>query len=158
MYAGSFDPPTMGHVYMIREGARLFDQFIVAVGDNPEKSATFPLKERLRMLKAITRNIKNTEVDHFSARFLVDYARRKGANHILRGIRNEHDYGYERIMRNVNGDLAPGITTVFLMPPREIAEVSSSFVKELVGPKGWQKVVKPYLPPVAYKVFLKRFA
>ena len=119
VYAGSFDPPTMGHVYMIREGARMFDHFIVAVGDNPDKTSTFPLEERLKMLRSITSRTKNAEVDHFASRFLVDYAKRKGAGHILRGIRNEQDYAFERTMRNVNGDLAPAITTVFLIPPRE---------------------------------------
>ena len=61
-------------------------------------------------------------------------------------------------MRNVNGDLAPKITTVFLMPPREIAEVSSSFVKGLVGPNGWEEIVRPYLPPPVYRIFARRFA
>lgn len=158
IYAGSFDPVTMGHMYMIREGARLFDRFIVAVGENPEKQAAFAIDERIEMLRLVTRKIPNTEIDTFTYQYLVDYARKKGAQFILRGIRTEHDYGYERQMRNVNGDLAPKITTVFLMPPREIAEVSSSFVKGLVGPNGWEEVVRPYLPPPVYRIFARRFS
>ncbi len=157
VYAGSFDPPTMGHMFMIHEGAKLFDTFIVAVGDNPDKASTFALDERLLMLRTLTKKIPNVQVDHFTYQYLVDYAKKKGAAHVLRGIRNEDDYAYERTMRNVNGDMAPGITTVFLMPPREIAEVSSSFVKDLVGPDGWQKVVEPYLPKSVYHMFVKRF-
>ena len=79
-----------------------------------------------------------------------------GATHILRGIRSESDYEYERTMRNINGDLDSAICTVFLMPPRDIAEVSSSMVKGLVGPKGWQKVVRKYVPEPVYRQFLKR--
>ncbi len=145
-------------MWMIREGAKLFERFFVAVGDNPGKTPTFTLEERLAMLRSLTKEIANTEVDHFAYQYLVDYAGKKGAGHILRGIRNERDYSYERTMRNVNGDLAPEITTVFLMPPREIAEISSNFVKSLVGPEGWKQVIKPYLPAPVYTAFVKRFA
>jgi len=74
---------------------------------------------------------------------------------ILRGIRSESDYEYERTMRNINGDLGSGICTVFLMPPRNIAEVSSSMVKGLVGPKGWQRVVRKYVPEPVYRQLIK---
>jgi len=82
----------------------------------------------------------------FSNRYLIDYAQSIGATHILRGIRSESDYEYERTMRNINGDFDPNICTVFLMPPREIAEVSSSMIKGLIGPKGWRRVVRKYVP------------
>ena len=157
VYAGSFDPVTMGHLYMIREGARLFDELTVAIGVNPEKKCLFTLEERLHALKACTRDIPRVRIGHFENRFLVDYAREAGANYILRGIRNGRDYEYEGAMRHVNGDLAKEITTVFLIPPRELAEVSSSFVRGLVGPRGWEKVVKGYLPEPVHQEFLKRF-
>ncbi|HTR43891.1 MAG TPA: hypothetical protein VMH87_19950, partial [Pseudomonadales bacterium] len=76
-----------------------------------------------------------------------------GATHILRGIRSESDYEYERTMRNINGDMDPQICSIFLMPPRDIAEVSSSMVKGLAGPKGWQKVVRKYVPSPVYRRF-----
>jgi pantetheine-phosphate adenylyltransferase len=158
VYAGSFDPLTMGHLYMIREGSRLFDELIVAVGTNPEKRALFTVEERLSALKESTQTIARVRISHFENRFLVEYAKSVGANYILRGIRNGRDYEYEAAMRHVNGDLAPQITTVFLIPPRELAEVSSSFVKGLVGPKGWEKVVKGYVPSAVYKQFLKKRA
>ena len=85
-----------------------------------------------------------------SNRYLIDFARERGAHFVLRGIRTESDYEYERAMRNINGDLAPGVTTVFLMPPREIAEVSSSLVKSLVGPAGWEDVVRKYVPDAVH--------
>ena len=82
---------------------------------------------------------------------MVDYAREQGAQFILRGIREAADYEFERKMRYVNADLAPHIDTVFLMPPREIAEISSTMVKGLVGPTGWENVVKQYVPDPVFQ-------
>lgn len=154
IYAGSFDPLTIGHLWMIAQGVTLFDHLIVAVGINPEKRYTFTLNERLNMLRESLAKYRNLSVNSFSNRYLIDYARSVRATHILRGIRSESDYEYERIMRNINSDLDPAVCSVFLMPPRDIAEVSSSMVKGLVGPKGWQKVVRKYVPDPVYRRFV----
>ncbi len=155
VYAGSFDPPTMGHMFMIEKGADLFRHLIVSVGINPDKTYTFSLDDRLEMLRDCTEGMDNVEIDHFTNQFLVDYADSVGASCILRGIRSQQDYEFERAMRNVNEDLDPNITTVFLMPPREICEVSSSLVKGLVGPEGWKETVKPYVPDPVYSKLLE---
>ena len=170
VYAGSFDPPTQGHMYMIRRGSQLFPKLIVAVGSNPNKHYTFSTEERVEMLRACTKSpspqsegwsfgggapFANVEIDHFEGLFLVDYAESIGVNYILRGIRSQEDYEFERAMRNVNEDLKPNIATVFLIPPREMCEVSSSFVKGLVGPEGWEDVIKPYVPPPIYEKLLQ---
>jgi len=155
VYAGSFDPLTVGHLWMIREGVRLFDRLIVAVGVNPDKKYTFPLEERLAMLRESTSQYRNVSVDSFSNRYLIHYAELLGATHVLRGIRTESDYEFERTMRNINGDLDAGICTVFLMPPRGIAEVSSSRVRGLIGPVGWRKIVRKYVPDPVYRRLLK---
>ena len=157
IYAGSFDPPTNGHLWMIEQGATLFDVLIVAIGTNPEKKYTFSLEARVEMLREIAKPYRNTTVDTFENQFLVNYAKSVGASYILRGIRSENDYEYERIMRHINSDLDPNILTVFLIPPREIAEISSSFVKGLVGPEGWEKTIKRYVPEPVHKEFLKKF-
>ena len=154
VYAGSFDPPTQGHMFMIEKGAGLFDRLIVAVGVNPSKKCTFPVEERLAMLRECTAPFENVEVDSFEGQFLAHYAASKGASHILRGVRSFEDYRFEHAIRNINEDLEPGITTVLLIPPREICEISSSFVKGLVGFEGWQDVVKPYVPEPVYKRLL----
>jgi len=154
VYAGSFDPPTNGHMYMIEKGADLFGRLVVAVGVNPNKSYTFPLRARLDMLRECTSGRGNVEVDSFEGQFLAHYAHSKGAGYILRGIRSDEDYRFEHAMRNVNEDLEPGLTTVLLIPPREICEVSSSFVKGLVGFSGWEQVIKPYVPEPVYKRLL----
>ena len=156
VYAGSFDPLTIGHVWMVEQGSRLFDRLTVAVGINPEKRYTFSLEERLEMLRESLKDYKNLSIDTFSNLYLIDYARSIGATHILRGIRSETDYEYERTMRNVNGDMDPDICSVFLMPPRDIAEVSSSMVKGLAGPNGWQNVVRKYVPEPVYRRFKER--
>ena len=146
VYAGSFDPLTVGHLWMIEQGVRLFDQLTVAVGVNPDKKYTFAVEDRFTMLRESTAGLRNLTVAAFSNRYLIHYAQSIGATHILRGIRTESDYEFERTMRNINGDLDPDICTVFLMPPRGIAEVSSSMVRGLIGPVGWQKIVRKYVP------------
>jgi pantetheine-phosphate adenylyltransferase len=155
VYAGSFDPLTIGHLWMVEEGARLFEHLIVAVGVNPDKKQTFSVEERLEMLRESCQPFRNVSVAAFSNLYLIDYAESVGATHILRGIRSAGDYEFERTMRNINGDLDPTICTVLLMPPRDIAEVSSSMVKGLIGPSGWRNIVKKYVPPPVYRRLLK---
>src|SRR5258707_15866489 len=155
VYAGSFDPLTVGHLWMIEQGVRLFDRLTVAVGVNPNKKYAFPLEDRLVMLREATKQFPNVSVASFTNHYLIHYAQLIGATHILRGIRSESDYEYERTMRNINGDLDDGICTVFLMPPRGIAEVSSSMVRGLIGPAGWRKIVRQYVPDAVYRRLLK---
>lgn len=151
VYAGSFDPLTVGHMWMIEQGVSLFDHLIVGMGSNPDKRYTFTAEERLAMLQECLRQFKTVTVMSFSNRYLMDFARSVRATHVLRGIRSGSDYEFERAMRYVNGDIDRRISTIFLMPPRDIAEVSSSMVKGLVGPAGWRKVVRKYVPLPVYK-------
>ena len=148
VYAGSFDPVTRGHLWMIEQAAKLFDSLIVAVGDNYKKNYTFTLEQRVSFLESLTSGYSNIEVSHFTNEFLVNYAKRVGVNYIVRGIRNSQDYEFEKTMRHVNSDLDINITTVFLLPPRQFAEVSSSMVKGLVGSNGWEGVVTQYVPNI----------
>jgi pantetheine-phosphate adenylyltransferase len=157
IYAGSFDPPTVGHLWMIEHAARLFDELIVALGVNPEKRSTFTIDERLEMLRLCAARFENVRVATYTNQYLIHYARQQKAAFIVRGIRSESDYEYERAMRNINGDLDPAVTTVFLMPPRNIAEVSSSLVKGMIGPEGWQDMVRPYVPSQVYRQLRLKF-
>ncbi|TAE76069.1 MAG: pantetheine-phosphate adenylyltransferase [Verrucomicrobia bacterium] len=158
VYAGSFDPPTNGHLWMIERGLELFDRLIVAIGSNPSKSYTFSLQERIEVLQASVPSCERLSIAHFHNRYLVHYAKEQGADFILRGIRGPDDYEYERVMRHINADLAPNITTTFLMPPRDIAEVSSSMVKGLIGPDGWQDQVRRYVPEPVFRMLESRQA
>jgi pantetheine-phosphate adenylyltransferase len=156
VYAGSFDPLTNGHLWMIRQGAHLFDRLIVAIGTNPDKTYTFSHEERLEMLRAELGDLDNVSIDEFHNRFLVDFARENGACYMIRGIRSTHDYEYERVMRHINADMAPRVLTIFLMPPRDIAELSSSMVKGLIGPEGWEEQVRRYVPESVFALLKKR--
>ena len=159
VYAGSFDPPTLGHVWMMREAARLFDRLLVAIGVNPDKQAAFPVEQRLDWLREVVADATegapawggNIEVTSFGNMFLVEYARSVGAGVIVRGIRNEADHTFERAMRHINADLQPDISTVFLMPPRSLSEISSSTIKGMIGPGHWRDVVKNYIPTCVFR-------
>jgi pantetheine-phosphate adenylyltransferase len=157
VYAGSFDPITLGHLWMIEQGARLFDELIVALGVNPDKRYLFSLPERMAMLQQVAGHLPNVKIASFENLFLVHYAQQIEAGFILRGVRNEQDYQYERGMRYVNEELDGRITTVLLVPPRELVEVSSSFVKGLVGPDNWKTILRKYVPDAVYEMFLARF-
>ncbi len=157
VYAGSFDPVTNGHLWMIKEGAELFDKLVAAIGINPDKKYSFSLEERIDMLKKSTRDCPNIIIDSFENKFLVNYAESVNAEDILRGIRSQADYEFEKGMRNINSDLNPDITTIFLIPPRGIAEVSSSFVKNLIGPEHWEDVIERYIPRSVYNSLLIKF-
>lgn len=146
VYAGSFDPPTNGHLWMIERGLELFDHVYVAIGSNPSKKYTFSVEERIEMLKDSIPSCERLSISSFDNKYLVDYTAEVGAKYILRGIRNQNDYEYERVMRHLNGDMASDITTTFLMPPRSISEISSSIVKGLIGPDGWQDILRRYVP------------
>lgn len=161
IYAGSFDPPTMGHMWMIEEACKLFDITVVAIGNNPAKKTMFSVDERWKMLDSAMAKIPRPDVragaaipDTFNG-YLVKYAQGQLATHILRGVRNSEDFEYERVMRNLNGDFQPNIQTVLLIPPRELAEVSSSIVKGLIGPPGWEDVIKPFVPQNVYERLLE---
>ena len=114
VYAGSFDPLTVGHLWMVEQEVSLFDRLVVAIGINPKKRYTFSLEDRLAMLRESLRRFGNLSVTSFSNLYLIDYAQEIGATHILRGIRSKSGYEYERTMRNINGDLDSGSYTVFL--------------------------------------------
>ncbi len=157
VYAGSFDPLTIGHTWMIEQGVRLFDRLVVAIGTNPDKRCAFSLEDRLEMLRASTWRHRMIKVETFSNQFLITYAKSIGASHILRGVRSQSDYEYERVMRNINGDLSREITTVFLMPPRGIADISSSMVKGLIGPAGWETIVRDYVPKPVFQKLIKAY-
>ncbi|HEY3415812.1 MAG TPA: pantetheine-phosphate adenylyltransferase [Armatimonadota bacterium] len=158
VYAGSFDPMTNGHCWMITQGATLFDELIVAIGENPDKRYLFSLDERLAMLREVVGEMPGVTVAAFEQQFLVNYAKSVEADFLLRGIRDGRDFEFERSMRYVNHDLDADISTVFLLPPREMVEISSNFVKGLIGPQGWPEVVRRYVPSPVYPRLLERFA
>ena len=130
VYPGSFDPVTNGHLDIIRRGSRLFDRVIVAILRNPEKKAMFNVEERRRILKRAAAKMANVSVDTFDG-LLVDYARRRGARVIVRGLRALSDFEYEFQMALMNRRLAPEIETVFMMPAESYTYISSRLIREV---------------------------
>jgi len=131
IYPGSFDPLTNGHLDLIERGSKIFDRLIVAILQNAEKEPLFTLAERLEMLREMTRHMPNVEIDTFQG-LLVDYAHRRGASALLRGIRAISDYEYELQMALMNRKLSPALETVFMMPAEAYSYVSSRLVKQII--------------------------
>lgn len=132
IYPGSFDPLTNGHVDIIQRGSRLFDRIVVGVLMNLEKSPLFTVPERVDIARSVFREWPNVEVDTFDG-LLVDYARRKRASVIVRGLRAISDFEYEMQMALMNRRLNPDVETVFMMPAETYTYVSSRLVKEVVA-------------------------
>ena len=132
IYPGSFDPLTNGHIDIIRRGARLFDRVIIAVLINLEKAPLFTVKERVEIASEAFAGQPNVEVDTFDG-LLVDYARKRGAGVIVKGLRAVSDFEFEMQMALMNRKLNPEVETVFMMPTQPYTYVSSRLVKEVVA-------------------------
>ena len=134
IFPGSFDPLTNGHLDIIKRSLPLFDEIVIAVLNNPDKKPMFSVEERCVMIKEILPEIKNGDccliVDSFSG-LTADFARRKEATAIVRGIRAVSDYEYELRMALMNRRLEPEIETVFLMAAEEYSYVSSNLMKQV---------------------------
>ena len=148
VYAASFDPITNGHLDLIERASKLFDEVVVAVATNVEKSGgTFPVDERLEMMREATEGMKNVKIDTIEG-LLVDYLRRTGARIVIRGLRALADFEYEFEMALMNSHMFPEIETVFLMTNERWFYVSASRVRELVS---FGADVTEFVPPEVAK-------
>ncbi len=150
--AGSFDPPTNGHVDIIRRAATLFDEVVVACGNNIKKRYFFTVEERLAMVQECSSNLDNVTVDSFSG-LLVHYCAEVGAKAIVRGLRATSDFDFEFQIGLANMDMAPAVETVFLLTEPGNIFISSSLVKEIALNGG---DVSRYLPPAALAALTAR--
>jgi len=130
IYPGSFDPVTNGHLDLIERGEKMFDLLIVAVLRNAEKEPLFSVAERIDMLREVTKQWTSVEIDVFDG-LLVEYARKRRAGVILRGIRAVSDYEYELQMALMNRKLEPRLETVFMLPGLSYSYLSSKLVREI---------------------------
>ena len=143
IYPGSFDPLHNGHVDLMLRGARLFERILIAVLVNAEKTPLFTDDERVEMIREVFREYPNVEVDTFEG-LLVEYARRRRASAIVRGIRAVSDYEYEFQMALMNRHLEPTLETVFMMPAEQYTYLSSRLIKEVFSLGG---EVRGLVPP-----------
>ena len=130
IYPGSFDPVTMGHLDIIHRAAKQFDRLIVAVLNNMSKNPLFTVEERTDLLRQVTADMPNVEVDSFRD-LLAHYVRQKEANVIVRGIRTVTDFEYELQIASINSKLNPTAETIFMMTNPKYSYLSSSVVKEI---------------------------
>lgn len=142
IYPGSFDPPTNGHLDLIQRGSKIFEELVVAILRNSEKSPMFSVAERLEMLRLLTADLGNVRIDTFDG-LMVEYAKSIDATCVLRGIRAVSDYEYELQMALLNRKIEPSLETVFMMPADKYSYVSSRLVREVAQAGGPVKGLVP---------------
>lgn len=161
LYGGSFDPITNGHIWVLRQAAQLFDSVIFSIGVNADKKSYFPISEREKMansvLKGTMSEFKNIRVHVAPKEYLVNTARTLGATHLIRGIRTPEDFTFERHLCNANRKIESLIDHAYFIPPKDLEDVSSGFVKGLVGYRGWERQIRRYLPEEVYEQMLIKF-
>lgn len=147
LFAGSFDPLTNGHLYVIKEGLKIADSVTVLVSSNPSKKYTFSNDTRIKIIQDVIEehNLQNVKIEVCDNEYVADWADRNGFTHIIRGIRNSVDFDQERLIQRANNETLGNIQTVFIMPPSDLESVSSSFVKGLIGPESWVFRVKDFV-------------
>ena len=152
IYPGSFDPVTMGHIDVLKRALKIFDKVIIAVGENPNKKYLFSVEERKKMIKEATKGC-NLEVDPFSG-LLIDFAKKKKANAIIRGLRAVSDFDYEFQAALMNRKLNRDIETIFIMTRGKYCYLSSSVAKEVASLGG---DLKDLVPENVAKALKKKF-
>ena len=153
VYPGTFDPPTLGHLDIIRRGLDVFDEIVVAVTDNADKRTLLSAKERVRLLRAATQDLQGVSVEPYSG-LTIAFARRRGACAILRGIRTMSDFDYESHLALTNRTVG-GIETVFVLADARLSYISSSLIKEIAGLGG---DVSAMVPPAVLQALQKRLS
>ena len=132
IYPGTFDPITNGHADLVHRAAACFDRIIIAVAASTAKATRFSLDERVALAREVMRGVGNVEIESFDG-LLVEFAGRRGARVILRGLRAVSDFEYEFQLASMNRKLAPGIETMFLTPDEGYTFISSSLVREIAA-------------------------
>lgn len=135
VFPGSFDPITSGHVDILLRALPLFDEVIVAIGENSQKKSLFPLETRLNWIKKVFVNEPKIIVDSFSG-LTVNYCKAKNSNYILRGIRSASDFDYEKTIAHLNNAMFPEIETILILSKPELSSISSTIVREIIRGKG----------------------
>ncbi len=154
IYPGTFDPVTNGHLDVLERAIEMFDKVIVTVARNSAKSPLFTTEERMEMIRAATKKYRQVEVDSFAG-LIVEYAQRKKATALIRGLRAISDFEYEFQMALMNRKLAGRykLTTVFLMPHENHTYLNSSIVRELARLDG---DISEFVPPLVRKMLREK--
>lgn len=132
IYPGAFDPVHLGHLDIARRAAAMFDRLIVGVYHRPNKALTFSLEQRIEFFRRGLAQVPNVEIAAYAG-LTINLARERGARFVVRGLRTTSDFDYEFRLTMMNGHLAPGLETVFLLTAPELAFLSSSLIKEVAA-------------------------
>ncbi|MCQ2742170.1 MAG: pantetheine-phosphate adenylyltransferase [Bacilli bacterium] len=132
VFAGSFDPITLGHIDILEQALKQFDEVVVVLGINPDKKGMFSYRDRLTMIEGAIKKYPNVSCA-FNDGITVDYAKRIGASYLVRGLRDEIDREYEIAMAEFNRSLEPSIETIFFSPSVEVGDISSSTVRHYLN-------------------------
>ncbi len=143
VFPGSFDPVTMGHYDIVQRAASLFDKVFVAIGINADKKTLFTIEQRLLFLQEAFADMDNVVVDTYKG-LTIDFCKKTDANFLIRGLRNNSDFDFEKNIAQMNQALAPEIETVFFVCPAKLSAISSSIVRDIYINGG---NIKPFLPP-----------
>lgn len=152
VYPGSFDPPTLGHLDVIKRALEIFDRIIVLVSDSKNKNYMFSKEERFEMIKEMVKDIKEVSVENLPG-LLVDYLRKKKIKIVIRGLRITSDFDYEFQMSSFNRVLYPEIETIYIISDIKYTLLSSSLVRELILNKG---DISKFVPPEIEKFIKNR--
>ena len=153
IYPGSFDPITNGHLDILKSGSEIFEKVIIAVSSNINKKSFLSVEERVNLIKQSTNFLRNVEVDTFDG-LTVEYAKQKGADVLLRGLRTSFDFEYELQLSQTNHALYKDIKTVFLITKPEYNFISSSMVKEILINKG---DISEFVPEAVEKYLMSNY-
>jgi pantetheine-phosphate adenylyltransferase len=154
VYAGSFDPPTLGHLDLIERASALFSDVIVGIGRHPSRSPLFSVDERIRLVSLVSSHLPNVTVDAFHG-LLIDFCKKKQARVIVRGLRAATDFEYELQIAHANADLDPDVDTVFLPTRTKNGFISASLVREIASYGG---DVSRYAPSLVCDALVAKFA
>ena len=131
IFPGSFSPFTVGHQSVVNRALPLFDKIIISIGINSEKNQYFSIEERLQWIKDVYGNNPKIEIKFYEG-LTVDFCKKENANYILRGLRNSHDFKFEKGIAQMNKDLNKEIETIFIITPPEISHISSSIIRDII--------------------------
>ncbi len=135
VFPGSFDPITRGHESIVTRAVSLFDEIIIAVGQNAEKKHFFPLHKRVEWTKKVFKDYSSVSVESYQG-LTVEFCRQRGALFILRGLRTSADFEFERSIGQINKKIVPGIETIFLLAAPDLTALNSSIVRDIIRNNG----------------------
>ena len=131
VFPGSFSPFSLGHKAVVDSALPLFDKVIIAVGNNPEKNQYFSIKKRLKWINDVYKNIPNISVERYEG-LTVDFCKTVNANFIVRGLRDSHDFKFEKNIAQMNKKLNAEIETIFIITPPDLSHISSTILRDII--------------------------